>query len=407
MSPTNPKSPPIPQTVASLSPIEQSTAEFTDVVDHESLLVTTPKSSKASRDGIVLKHNVSNEFLNPNDLSPIYKSKSPLYIDDVSCADDHDDEDGLQNIAEEDSTELDSRDFNKRKRDSFDNLSLISTDSMAPTFNSAKKPKLIRTGSITRGLRRSMSFVALKNPISNILRSRRNSVDPNSSIGSITSIESTFNESIKKPVKDKIRTLRNRIIKGTSTKRDLCITPKTPASTAEKIAGNTITTTPKRMSSTSSSMKMIRKLKGNTIDKVCSSPAVTDGRSDFKTPLAPISNHQPLSRCSVAGIEQIAEFECHKMQNELRTKCAATTTATISATVMQAESVAVSTTATTPPPIDNDTNAVVAHKLSTIVTDGGDVNAVFNTKNKIFFVYFIILLQKTKCVRLLVCCLFI
>lgn len=116
----------------------------------------------------------------------------------------------------------------KRKRESFDNVSLMSTDSMmlAPSgpFSSAKKPKLIRTGSITRGLRRSMSFVALKNPIATVLRSRRNStVDPNASLTSVGSVDShTFNESIRKPVAEKMRSLRNRIMK--SNKRD--ITPK-------------------------------------------------------------------------------------------------------------------------------------------------------------------------------------
>lgn len=110
---------------------------------------------------------------------------------------------------------------------------MMSTDSMmmAPSgpFSSAKKPKLIRTGSITRGLRRSMSFVALKNPIATVLRSRRNSsVDPNASLTSVGSVDShTFNESIKKPVAEKMRALRNRIMR--SNKRD--VTPKAAKTT--------------------------------------------------------------------------------------------------------------------------------------------------------------------------------
>lgn len=276
-----------PQIYKPLSPIKQKSP----IIDENSQLNVTPKSSKINRDGIVLKHNVSNEFLNPNNLSPICTSlkSSPVANNDedddmFSTNDKNNDnnhDNGLHNILEEDSTEIDSEGFNKRKRDSFDNLSMISIDSMAPTFNSAKKPKLNRTGSITRCLRRSMSFVALKNPITNIIRSRRNSVDPNSSIGSITSIESTLNESIRKPVKEKMRTLQNRFMKGT--KKDLYIMPKTPT-----IDEAVYTTTPKRMLSTST--KLNRTIKNSTTEDVC----------DFKTPLAPSSNqsYQLLSSSS-------------------------------------------------------------------------------------------------------------
>lgn len=184
----------------------------------------TPKSSKPTivrnsidpnQDGAVLTEGSGGEHFSANtvNLSPILKL-------DTGNANE------LQNIDEEPSGELDG--MNKRKRDSLDNISLMSTDSlmMAPSglFSSAKKPKLIRTGSITRGLRRSMSFVALKNPIASVLRSRRNStIDPNASINSISSVEShTFNESIKKPMAEKMRSLRNRMLK--SNKREL--TPK-------------------------------------------------------------------------------------------------------------------------------------------------------------------------------------
>lgn len=176
-------------------------------------IIDTPKklhkSINASTDGIVLPGNEENQFLEQNNLSPI-----------------------LHNIEEEeegnDSNNDDQNDKElvKRKRDSFDNISIISTDTFAAQFCSAKKSKLSRTGSITRSLRRSMSFVALKNPISNMIRVRRNSIDPNASISSITSMESTFSESIKKPVKEKLQSLRNRITSGTRLKREFALTPK-------------------------------------------------------------------------------------------------------------------------------------------------------------------------------------
>lgn len=117
--------------------------------------------------GAVLIDNGDNKFLNQNNISPILKRP-------------HD--------------------------DSFD-ISMMSTDSMIA--GSAKKPKLFRTGSITKNLRRSISFAAIKTPINNIFLSRRSTVDTNNSMCSINSIESTFNDSIKKPMKtnfDKLKT---------------------------------------------------------------------------------------------------------------------------------------------------------------------------------------------------------
>lgn len=178
-------------------------------------IVVTPKKTRKFNDencdGVVLPGgNSFNGFLEPANISPI-----------------------LHNIEEEEEAEVnanaDDKDelMSKRKRDSFDNISIISTDSYAPVFNSAKKPKLIRSGSITRSLRRSMSFVGLKNPISNMIRVRRNSIDPNASINSVTSMESTFSESIKRPVKEKLQNFKDRFMKnGNRTKREFCLTPK-------------------------------------------------------------------------------------------------------------------------------------------------------------------------------------
>lgn len=203
------------------------TNKLTD--DLETIVVTPKRSKRFNKencDGIVLTQNEEHEFLEPSNLSPILQNNH--VSGQADC---------LHNIQEEeeDGDHADIVDstidafMSKRKRDSFDNISMISTDSIAPVFNSAKKPKLIRTGSITRTLRRSMSFVATKNPISNMIRSRRNSVDPNASISSITSIESTFNESIKKPVKEKFRNFKARIMKGANGhKGEFCLTPKTP-----------------------------------------------------------------------------------------------------------------------------------------------------------------------------------
>ncbi|XP_049291037.1 protein ECT2 isoform X2 [Anopheles funestus] len=191
-------------------------------------VVVTPK-----QDGIVLTSAEANEFLDPNNLSPILKTgpergamvdESFRKIDEVNEEDDDDDMDDYV---------IASREAYKRKRpeDSFDDPSLLSVDiSIASNVayggamvgGSAKKPKLTRTGSITRGIRRSMSFAAIKTPIKTMLRSRRSSVDPNASTASINTIEATFNESIKKPVKEKLRSIRDKITK--SSKKD---TPKT------------------------------------------------------------------------------------------------------------------------------------------------------------------------------------
>lgn len=170
------------------------------VTNNQQTITETPKKAfkhnNLHKDGIILPGNEENHFLEPANLSPI-----------------------LHNIEEEEEESHDSneKEISKRKRDSFDNISIISTDAFPQQFISAKKPKLIRTSSITRSLRRSMSFAALKNPITNMIRVRRNSVDPNASINSVTSMESTFSEA-KRPVKDK---LMSRL------KRDLCLTPKT------------------------------------------------------------------------------------------------------------------------------------------------------------------------------------
>ncbi|XP_058055313.1 protein ECT2 [Anopheles bellator] len=185
-------------------------------------------------DGVVLTSGEANEFLNPNNISPILKpgsSSGEMKQKDVIGKGEgkqlHQKDDVDDDIDDDDMDDyvIASREAYKRRRteDSFDDQSMLSVDiSIASSVmygggvcgGSAKKPKLTRTGSITRGIRRSMSFAAIKTPIKSMLRSRRNSVDPNASITSVTSIETTFNESIKKPVKEKLRSIRDKITKG-------------------------------------------------------------------------------------------------------------------------------------------------------------------------------------------------
>ncbi|XP_053689992.1 protein ECT2 [Sabethes cyaneus] len=198
-------------------PLDVSPIRYMDenVVENSTPKQSTPEAVQEKTDGVVLKSGGEIEFLNPNNISPILKINR---LTDVSLKkiseenDDDEDEDDMDDyiIANKDALKR------KRQEDSFDDISIISTDSVASSiiYGSAKKPKLIRTGSITRGLRRSMSFAAIKTPITSMFRSRRNSVDPNSSISSIASIESTFNESIKKPVKEKLRSIRDKITKS-------------------------------------------------------------------------------------------------------------------------------------------------------------------------------------------------
>lgn len=148
-----------------------------------------------------------NEFIRPNDISPILPIKNEstfLFQENRQTSDFNDDSIGGY----------------KRKL----------TDSASSSFSLAKKPKLARTGSISKGIRRKMSF-AIKTPISKMLRSRNDFIDPNlsiSSISSITSIESTFNESIKKPIQEKFRGIKERFTR--SSKKDVNITPKSSKS---------------------------------------------------------------------------------------------------------------------------------------------------------------------------------
>ncbi|XP_052846839.1 LOW QUALITY PROTEIN: protein ECT2 [Drosophila gunungcola] len=184
--------------------------------EQEDVQASTPKSSKI-RTSLKAATPLSSPEMdgNPLDFESTTQNISPILKAIDECDLETDDLPASENDL-------------KRKRDSFDNVSLMSVDSFAlPT--STKKPKLIRTGSISRTLRRSVSFVA--EPLMKTLRPRRSSVaDASSFIGSeaadnsisslASSINLTLNESIRKPVKEKLRSFCGRITRSSSRRTD-------------------------------------------------------------------------------------------------------------------------------------------------------------------------------------------
>lgn len=306
MIPQNPDSPPLPPTVSHdevIVPeiVKSETKIIENNMNVENAGTSTfmsrleeiekeeeicPKTPSRITDGIILiAKKEDTNFLNPNDISPILKNK---YQDE-----------SLHRITEEDGEEEDeladfstiacNKELFKRKRpeDSFDNISLASTDSLAPSFSSAKKPKLTRTGSITRNLRRSMSFAAIKTPLANMLRSRRNSVDPNASITSISSINSTFNESIKKPVKEKLRSIKDKITK--SSKKEI----NTPKTVKTLISSTNI-----------DSLKKVCKIKAGSSTEHTDTDQVDDScQTEFKTPLAPPRTPRTFNKSMITSSE--------------------------------------------------------------------------------------------------------
>lgn len=134
-------------------------------------------------DGIVLKNSDDHE----NQISPI-----PMQVRTAS----------KRRIGEED----------------MDNISICSTTASL----SLKKPKLMRTGSLTKNLRKSLSFGIMKTPT--LFKSRRYSTDHDvSASASMISMESTFNETFTKPMKEKFRRIKEKVAKisgkSTPTKR--------------------------------------------------------------------------------------------------------------------------------------------------------------------------------------------
>ncbi|XP_059613663.1 protein ECT2 isoform X5 [Phlebotomus argentipes] len=174
----------------------------------------------------------------------------------------------------------------KRKRDSFDNVSLASIDSLAPAnVLSAKKPKLTRTGSISRTLKRSMSFMT---PISSIFRPNRTSVDPNASITSITSIESTnLNESIRRPMKEVFKGMKEKITR--SSKKDFVQTPKSSKWSVERFGRK------------EDNCREANETLDVTVNTLMENADETTSCGGFKTPIAPSKSHPTISRHSVCG----------------------------------------------------------------------------------------------------------
>ncbi|XP_053674461.1 protein ECT2 [Anopheles nili] len=249
-------------------------------------------SPAPKQDGVVLTSSEANEFLDPNNLSPILKSERGGMVDESfrKIDEENGDEDEDDDM---DDYVIATREAYKRKRpeDSFDDPSLLSVDiSIASSVayagsvvgGSAKKPKLTRTGSITRGIRRSMSFAAIKTPIKSMLRSRRNSVDPNGSSASIATIETTFNESIKKPVKEKLRSIRDKITK--STKKD---TPKSIKSKGLITPANLDSL--KKVCNFKSTDKVVIPNGGAGLHTPEPSRMADRSEVDFKTPVAPVA----------------------------------------------------------------------------------------------------------------------
>lgn len=139
---------------------------------------------ESSKDGAILRDEET-DFDNAVNISPIPKSTEVSLYESVSV----------------------NREATKRKRyevdESVDNISMMS--------ESSKKMKLSRAGSITKNFKRRMSFSLT--PITNMMRSRRNSVDQNISSCSTATFNSTFNDSIKEPIKEKFRQMKDKVCK--------------------------------------------------------------------------------------------------------------------------------------------------------------------------------------------------
>jgi hypothetical protein len=176
------------------------------VVLEEDETVKSDQMEATSNDGAVLRDEES-FFSNPQKLSPIFKNSM---IQDKT------------KVHNESFLEVSQRDSNKRRRtedESIDEISFMSTES-------TKKPKLTRAGSLKKHLGRRMSF-GIVQPLNNLFRARKNSVDPNSS--SCSNFETTFNDSIKEPIKEKIRQIKDKVSKFN--KKDML----TPRSTKAKL----------------------------------------------------------------------------------------------------------------------------------------------------------------------------
>lgn len=162
------------------------------------------------------------------------------------------------------------REATKRKRpedDSLDSISFMSVES-------TKKPKLSRAGSLTKNLRRRMSMTIV-NPINSFFRPRRSTVDADTS--SYSNFETTFNESIKEPIKEKFRQIKDKVCKPS--KKDLT-TPKSKKT---------------RMQMASANMSILQDVTIKTPEK----GTFDFTQVEFKTPKAPLPSASGASSSKV------------------------------------------------------------------------------------------------------------
>ncbi|CRK99988.1 CLUMA_CG013280, isoform A [Clunio marinus] len=230
--------------------------------------------SKKDHDGVILRDE-DGAFSNARSISPIFKpSIDERRVEQTTAAkvttSQEEDYDAFPYDSIYDESQ---RETGKRKRladESFENFSFMSTES-------TKKPKLSRAGSITKTFKRRMSF-GIATPIKKIFKQRRNSSDSNSSICStLTNLETTFNESIKEPIKEKFRQIKHKVCKLS---KSVTTTPKSAKVKARLTASNL------------SNFKDICKLKSYD-DYAQNTPETSIIDSDaieFKTPKVPCPN---------------------------------------------------------------------------------------------------------------------
>lgn len=230
------------------------------------------------------KTKINNSEIGINSLSPISTTKFSMDI--------------------ESTVQLDL----KRKRESFDNVSLISAESFVPP-KSTKKPKLLRTASFTKTIKRSISFVAKGTP--KMLRTRRNSDvldsertdddliaylrdNADDSFCSTTSFDTMFNESICKPVKEKLRSLRNQFIRTHSHKEKHSLQTSPKNYQIENNKGFKTPKAPLRYPSLSVTWQSAPKPQTRSFTKMCSnSPVLTTIDGLIRD--SPVSNMNPSS----------------------------------------------------------------------------------------------------------------
>lgn len=174
----------------------------------------TAKSAQLEKsDGVVILKE-EDAFSTAHNISPILKTiPGELKEEDYDAFPDESvNEDGF-------------REAFKRKRSPDDTLN--QTDLSLMSMDSTKKPKLTRAGSLTKNLRRRMSFGVIQ-PINNLFR--RSNADPN--LSNCSAFETTFNESIKEPIKEKYRQIKDKF-----KKKDLS-TPKSAKSKMRMASAN-------------------------------------------------------------------------------------------------------------------------------------------------------------------------